>query len=166
MTLLMLRPKYFWGTSSVFSQWWLGTWLMLQGHKKSFSSTLGEIDLDTAFEVCISVSLGFPCVVSAFPCLLYMVSVFPCFHYMVLLPNIWTSRPLFWVRRCYGLPWTLHCPRGRYCDVTMIRPFLFHGIDADLSRISGVAIKDRQLINYLLDFKVICCISSWKKLHI
>ena len=37
------------------------------------SSTLPEIDPDTAYVVCISVSLGF----------LYMVSVFPCFPYMV-----------------------------------------------------------------------------------
>ena len=37
------------------------------------------------------------------------------------------------MRRSYGLPWTLHCPMGRYCDVTLLWPVLFHGIRADLS---------------------------------
>ena len=39
------------------------------------SSTLPEIDPDTTYVVCISVSLGFP----------YMVSVFPCFPHMVYI---------------------------------------------------------------------------------
>ena len=43
-----------------------------------------------------------------------------------------TGGPLFWIGRCYGLLWTLHCPNGRYCDVTMINPLLFHGIRPDL----------------------------------
>ena len=42
---------------------------------------------------------------------------------------------------------------GRYCDVTMIRSLLFH----------GAAIVHRQSINYLVDFKVICCIFPWNK---
>ena len=40
---------------------------------------------------------------------------------------------MHWMRRCYGLLWTLHYPRGRYCDVTVLWPFLFYGIRADLS---------------------------------
>ena len=36
------------------------------------------------------------------------------------------------MRGCYGLPWTLHCPRARYCDVTMLWHLLLHGIRADL----------------------------------
>ena len=30
--------------------------------------------------------------------------------------------------------WTLHCPRGHFCEVTMLWPLSFHGIRADLSR--------------------------------
>ena len=41
------------------------------------SSALREIDSGTAYDVCISVLLGFP----------YTVSVFPCFPYMVMLPE-------------------------------------------------------------------------------
>ena len=47
--------------------------------QKSLSSTLREIDPDTAYVVCISVSLGFPYMVSVFPCFPYMVSICPCF---------------------------------------------------------------------------------------
>ena len=57
------------------------------------SSTLPEADLDTAFVVCISVSLGFPYMVSLFPCFPYMASVF---HFLL----IWlcTSNSVFlWV---------------------------------------------------------------------
>ena len=69
-------------------------------------------------------------------------------------------RPLFWVWRCYGLLW-LHCPNGRYCDVTMIRPLLFHGMHADLSGSPGTVNTDCQSINHLLDFKAMCCIFTW-----
>ena len=65
------------------------------------SSTLPEIDPDTAYVVCISVSLGFP----------YMLSVFFL---------IWLYSQLFWAWRCYGPLWTLPCHKDRYCDVTMI----------------------------------------------
>ena len=43
------------------------------------SSTLPQIDPDTAYVVCISVSLGFPYMVSVFPCFPYMVSICPYF---------------------------------------------------------------------------------------
>ena len=92
----------------------------------TLSSTLPEIDPDTAYVVCISVSLGFPYMVSVFPCFPYMISICPYFL-------IWQYNPLFWVWRCYGLLWTLHCHKDRYCDVTMIWPLLFHGICADVS---------------------------------
>ena len=45
----------------------------------ALSSTLPEIDPDTAYVVCISVSLGFPYMVSVFPCFPYMVSICPYF---------------------------------------------------------------------------------------
>ena len=45
------------------------------------------------------------------------------------------------------LLWMLHCPKGRNCDVTMIRPLLFHGMRADLSGSPSGAIVDRQSIN-------------------
>ena len=99
--------------------------------------------------------------VSIFPCVPYRVSVFPCFPYMVMLPNIWTTRPSFWIGPCCGLLWTLHCPKGRYCDVKMIRPLLFHGIRADLSGSPGALITDRQSISYLLDLKAIRCMLPW-----
>ena len=43
------------------------------------SSTLPQINPDTAYVVCISVSLGFPYMVSVFPCFPYMVSICPYF---------------------------------------------------------------------------------------
>ena len=65
-------------------------------------------------------------------------------------PNIWTSRPLFWIGRCYGLLWTLYFLKCPYCDVTMIRLLLFNGIRADLSGSPGAAIVGRQSINYFV----------------
>ena len=91
------------------------------------SSTLREIDPDAAYVICISVSLGFPYMVSVFPCFPYIVSICPYFL-------IWWYSPLFWVWRCYGLLWTLHCPKDRYFDVTMIWPLLFHGIRETCTR--------------------------------
>ena len=66
------------------------------------SSTLPEIDPDTAYVVCISVSLGFSYMVSIFPCFPDMVSAFPCTPYMVMLPThlnvtaIVLNRALLW----------------------------------------------------------------------
>ena len=60
--------------------------------------------------------------------------------FLICCPNIWTSPPLFWIWRCFWLLWTLHCPKGRHCDVTMIRSLLFHGKRADLSGSPGAAI--------------------------
>ena len=73
--------------------------------------------------------------------------------------NVFT--PLFWIQHCYELLWTLHCPKGRYCDVTIIRPLLFHGMRTDLRGSPGAAIVDCQSIYYLLDFKRICFIFPW-----
>ena len=73
--------------------------------------------------------------------------------------NVFT--PLFWIQHCYELLWTLHCPKGRYCDVTMIRPLLFHGMRTDLRGSPGAAIVDCQSIYYLLDFKRTYFIFPW-----
>ena len=67
----------------------------------------------------------------------------------------------FWIQHCYELLWTLHCPKGRYCDVTIIRPLLFHGMRTDLRGSPGAAIVDCQSIYYLLDFKRIYFIFPW-----
>ena len=61
------------------------------------SSTLREIDPDTAYVVCISVSFGFP----------YMVSVFPCFPYMIT-KYIIIYISLYALTSLYGN--TAHCP--------------------------------------------------------
>ena len=62
---------------------------------------------------------------------------------------------MFLVWHCNRLLWTLHCPKDRYCDVTMIWLLLFHRIRADVSETPWqrecTAITDRQLINSLLD---------------
>ena len=104
------------------------------------------------FPYVVSVSLGFP----------YMESISLGFPHVVMLPrhlNVFT--PLFWIQHCYELLWTLHCPKGRYCDVTMIRPLLFHGMRTDLRGSPGAAIVDCQWIYFLLDFKRICFIFPW-----
>ena len=63
---------------------------------------------------------------------------------------------------CYGLLWTLHCPKDRYCDVTMI--LLFHRIRADLSEAPDNALTTRMHGDYRLSidrffvgFDTICC---------
>ena len=110
------------------------------------SSTLHEIDPDTVYGVSISISLGFP----------YMVYAFPCFPYMVMLPEPLNIKAIV---LDMALLWTLNCLKGCYCDITMIRWLLFHGICIDLSGRPSTPIVDCQSINYLLDFKVICCVS-------
>ena len=57
---------------------------------------------------------------------------------------------MFWVWRCYGLLWTLHCPKDRYCDVTMIWPLLFHGIRTDVSETPDNALTTRMHGDYRL----------------
>ena len=110
---------------------------------------------------------------SAYPCHLVFLKWYP--YSLVLL--IWYPCSLFSLysnavqhlngnanvldRACYWLLWTLHCSKGRYSDATMIKPLLCHGIRSDLSESPGAAIVDRQSINHLLDFKVICCIFPW-----
>ena len=96
--------------------------------------------------------------VSVFPCFPYMVSVFPCLPYKVVLLIHLNVKATVLIR---ALPWMLHCPKGRYCNVTMIRPLLLHGICVDLSGSPSVAIVDCQSICYLLDLKVICCLFPW-----
>ena len=122
----------------------------------NLSSTLPEIDPDTAYVVCISVSLGFPYMVSLFPCFPYMVSICPYFL-------IWQHSPLFWVCRCYGLLWTLHCHKDWYCDVMMMWPLLFHGIRADVSETPGNALTTRMhgdyrpsIDRFFVGFNAIC----------
>ena len=91
-----------------------------------------------------------------------MESISLGFPHVVVLPrhlNVYT--PLFWIQHCYELLWTLHCPKGRYCAVTIIRPLLFHGMRTDLRGSPGAAIVDCQSIYYLLDFERICFIFPW-----
>ena len=66
--------------------------------------------------------------------------------------------------RCYGLVWTLHCPKDSYCDVTMILPLLFRGIRADVSetRDNALAMRMHGDYRYSIDrlfvgFNAICC---------
>ena len=119
------------------------------------SSTWREFELDTAYVVCISVSLGFP----------YMVFVSLGFPYMVMLQ---TFKPKHHcsgcgvVMGCYGrsiVPGaailTSHC-YGRYCSTDC---------SADLSetplmpwRREFTAITGCQSIDYLMDYNAICCI--------
>ena len=70
---------------------------------------------------------------------------------------------MFWVWRCYGLLWTLHCHKDRYCDVTMIWPLFFHGIRADVSETSNNALTTRMhgdyrpsIDRFLVGFNAIC----------
>ena len=116
------------------------------------SSTLREIGPDTAYAVCISVSLCFP----------YMVSVFSCYPYMVMLPKHLNVKALVLDRTllCADMDAALS-QRAAYCDVTMIRLLLIHGIRADLSGSPGAVIVGRQSVNDLLDFTVICCTFPW-----
>ena len=96
------------------------------------------------FPYVVSVSLGFP----------YMESISLGFPHVVMLPrhlNVFT--PLFWIQHCYELLWTLHCSKGRCCDVTIMR--------TDLRGSPSAAIVDCQSIYYLLDFKRICFIFPW-----
>ena len=70
---------------------------------------------------------------------------------------------MFWVWRCYGLIWTLHCHKDRYCDVTMIWPSLFHGIRANVSETLNKALAMRMhgdyrpsIERFFVGFKAIC----------
>ena len=51
---------------------------------------------------------------------------------------------------CYGLLWTLHCPKDRYCDVTLIWPLLFRRIRADVSETPDNALTTRMHGDYRL----------------
>ena len=70
---------------------------------------------------------------------------------------------MFWAWCCYGLLWTLHCHKDRYCDVTMIWPLLFHGIRADLSETPSNALTTRMhgdyrpsIDRFFVEFNAIC----------
>ena len=74
------------------------------------------------------------------------------------------TKKLFWVWRCYGLLWTLHCPKDCYCDVTMIWPLLFRRIRADVRETPDNALTTRMHGDYRLSidrffvgFNAICC---------
>ena len=109
-----------------------------------FTQYVAQFEPDAAYVV----SLCFP----------YMVSIFPRIPYMVMLPKHLNVMDIVLDRAFLCPAKTLHCPKRRHCDVTMMRPLLPHGIRANLSGSHGAAIVDRQSINYFLDFKVICCI--------
>ena len=62
---------------------------------------------------------------------------------MVMLPKHLNVKVIVLTMGCSG---RRTVPKGRYCDVTMIRPLLFHGIHADMSGSPGAAIVHRQSI--------------------
>ena len=124
---------------------------------QDFTQYVAQFEPDAAYVV----SLGFPYMVSVFLCFPYMVSIFPRIPYMVMLPKHLNVMDIVLDRAFLCPAKTLHCPKRRHCDVTMMIPLLPHGIRADLSGSHGAAIVDRQSINYFLDFKVICCIFRW-----
>ena len=93
------------------------------------------------------------------------IPLFPLYGiHMLLLPYLVIQySPLFWVWRCYGLLWTLHCHKDRYCDVTMIWPLLFHGIRADVSQTPNNALTTRMhgdyrpsIDRFFVGFNAIC----------
>ena len=73
-------------------------------------------------------------------------------------PNIRTSRPFFLLGCCYGLLLTLHCPKGRYFDVTII--IIGRDCFMECAR-TWAGASARRLMNYSLDLKVICCVFLW-----
>ena len=72
------------------------------------------------------------------------IPLFP-FYGIYICPYflIWRYYRLCWVLRCYGMLWTLHCHKDRYCDVTMIWSLLFHGLRADVSETPDNALTSR-----------------------
>ena len=65
--------------------------------------------------------------------------VFPIWYRYSLVFLIWYPYALFPymviqpIVLGMALLWTLHCPKDRYCDVTMIWQLLFYGVRADVS---------------------------------
>ena len=57
---------------------------------------------------------------------------------------------MFWVWRCYGLLWALHCPKDSYCDVTRLCQLLFHRIRANVSETPDNALPTRMHGDYRL----------------
>ena len=123
--------------------------------------TLTEIVPDTAYVLGISISHGFPYMISAFPCFHHMLSAFLCFPYMVMLSKqlIVTAIVLDWALLWAAMNAALF--QGpllwRHNDKTIIVSWNTRGPERE----PGAAIVDRQSINYLLEFKVICCIFPW-----
>ena len=111
------------------------------------SSTLLKIDPDTAYVVCISVSLGFP----------YMVSLFPCFPYMIsiLYGNTAHYSGCGIAIGCYGLFIVTRTAivtsqwYDRYCFMEYARTWARHPTTPWQCECTAIA--DRQSIDSLLD---------------
>ena len=125
--------------------WWrhhVGTYSIL-------SSAWYEYDPHTAYVVCISISLGFP----------FMISVVPCFPYMVMLPKYSNVKAnvLDTASMCAAMDVALS--QGLLLllyDITTIWSSLFHWIRTELNGSPGRVIMGCQLMIYLLDFEATC----------
>ena len=69
--------------------------------------------------------------------------------HMTLFPYM-VIQPIVGVWRCYGLLWTLHCPKDHYGEVTVIWPSLYLGIRADVSETPDNALTTRMHCDYRL----------------
>ena len=65
-----------------------------------------------------------------------------------------SNRPYPFKKKLTEINFVPHCLKGRYCDVAMIRPQLYHGIGAGLSRSPSPAIMGCNSISYLCTFLV------------
>ena len=80
----------------------------------------------------------------------------PLLPYMIIQPIV-LGTALLWAAM------TLHCPKDRYCDVTMIWPLLFRGIRADVSETPDNALTTRMhgdyrvsIDRFFVGFNAIC----------
>ena len=113
--------------------WRVTTWYHL-------SSTWLEFDPNTAYVVCISICTGFSLYGIHMPLFSSYGIHMPLFPYMVIQSIVLGM----------ALLWTLHCPKDSYCDLTMIWPFLFHGIRVAVSKTSDNALSTQMHGDYRL----------------
>ena len=117
----------------------------------NLSSTMPEIHPDTAYVVCISVSLGLPYMVSVFPWSLYGIHM-PLLPYMVIQPIV-LGMALLWAAMDSSLSqgpllWC-HNEYDRYCFTEYARTWARHPTTPWQRECT--AITDRQSIDSLLD---------------